>query len=494
MIKLTLILFFLFFSYDGNAQTIKVGSKKFTENYILAEIISQLLEGEGYNIQRKFGLDGAISYQALLNGEIDVYPEYTGTISHNYLKNPQIHGLKSINKALSPLNLLALEPFGFNNTYAIAVRKEIAENKSLVSIKDLQKSRLIGALSYEFTKRADGWPGMKERYHLDLPVKTMEHSLAYEALTKGVADFTDAYSTDAKLKKFGMRVLKDDLEYFPKYLALPFVNKSLNPKIINILSRLQGVIDEEKMLELNSHAEFGDKSFSQIAKDFLIENQLRSSSSYSKKATLVYRTGNVVSWKKLFSQTQRHLYLTFSAIFLAIALAIPLGAFLYFHKKLAAPVLIISGLLQTIPSIALLAFMIPVFGIGVKPAIAALFLFSILPILRNTYTALDTIDPRLIEAARGIGLTGKETMFFVQWPLAIPVILAGVRTATIISVGTATLAAFIGAGGLGESIVTGLALNDNVVVLQGAIPSALLAIFLELIFEIIEKRVEGRLK
>jgi osmoprotectant transport system permease protein len=148
-----------------------------------------------------------------------------------------------------------------------------------------------------------------------------------------------------------------------------------------------------------------------------------------------------------------------------------------------------AGLLQTIPSIALLALMIPLFGIGWMPAIVALFLYSLLPILRNTITALLTVDPLLRRVAVGMGLTPLQQVRWLLLPMALPTILAGVRTAAVISIGTATLAAFVGAGGLGEPIVTGLSLNDPRLILQGAVPAALLALATELAFELLERRL-----
>jgi len=165
----------------------------------------------------------------------------------------------------------------------------------------------------------------------------------------------------------------------------------------------------------------------------------------------------------------------------------PLGVLIYRYSAAAKPILYFTGLLQTIPSIALLALMIPLFGIGVFPAIVALFLYALLPILRNTATALFSIDPLLKKVATGIGLTRWQRLRLIEIPLSTPTIFAGIKTAAVISIGTATLAAFIGAGGLGEFIVTGLALNNTSMILKGAIPAAILAIFVEFIFEIIEK-------
>ena len=175
------------------------------------------------------------------------------------------------------------------------------------------------------------------------------------------------------------------------------------------------------------------------------------------------------------------------AVLFATLIAVPIASFISNKPRLAQPVLTFSGLLQTIPSIALLTFMIPFVGIGFKPALLGLFVYSLLPIIRNTYTAMNSIDPRIITSARGIGLYPLEIFCSIKLPLSLPMILAGIRTATILNIGTATLAAFIGAGGLGEPIVTGLALNDTSIILEGAVPAALLAIVIDFLFGKLEK-------
>jgi len=486
MFKSTLLYVLCFFCFlftqigqsETSTQTLVIGSKKFTENYILAEIMAQLLEHHHYKIDRRFGMNSSIVYRALKKGDVDIYPEYTGTISRVYLKTNQNLTSHQINDRLKKLNLSILKPFGFNNTYAIAIPEELSKNKNLKTIEDLKDSNLKGAITFEFSKREDGWPGLSRAYAINLDVTSMEHSLAYEAIKNNKADFTDAYSTDAKLKRFNLVILKDTKEFFPKYHAIPFIKNTLPQKVKDILYQLSNLINETQMIELNAQAEYGGKSFEQIASNFLIKNNLIT----QKKVT----QSSGLDWSTLFQQTQRHLFLTFLAILLGVIVAVPLGIMLFRFKLFARPILVAAGLLQTIPSIALLAFMIPVFGIGVKPAVAALFLFSILPILRNTYAALDNIDPHLNEAAQGMGLYPNEILRFVHFPLSIPIILTGIRTAAVINIGTATLAAFIGAGGLGESIVTGLALNNNEIILQGAIPAAILAIFTELFFEALE--------
>jgi osmoprotectant transport system permease protein len=192
-------------------------------------------------------------------------------------------------------------------------------------------------------------------------------------------------------------------------------------------------------------------------------------------------------WSKLWEQTIAHIGLTFIALFVAVLIGLPLGILITRKQKLAGAVLGFAGVLQTIPSIALLGFMIPLFGIGALPAISALFLYALLPIIRNTYTGIKEVNAAVVDAAKGMGMTNSQILLKVQLPLAMPVILAGIRTATVINVGVATLAAYIAAGGLGEFIFGGIALNNTNMILAGAIPAALLAILFDFLLSLVQR-------
>ena len=172
---------------------------------------------------------------------------------------------------------------------------------------------------------------------------------------------------------------------------------------------------------------------------------------------------------------------------LALIVGLPLGIVAAKYRAFAQSVILLSGLLQTVPSLALLCFLIPVFGIGYLPAVVALFLYALLPIVRNTYLGLSSTDSGLIESAKTLGLSSFQRLRLIELPLASPTILAGVKLSAVINVGTATLAAFIGGGGYGAIIVTGLALNNNKIILQGAIPSAVLAILVHILFEYLDR-------
>jgi len=183
----------------------------------------------------------------------------------------------------------------------------------------------------------------------------------------------------------------------------------------------------------------------------------------------------------------QHIQLVFVSMLIAIIIGVSLGIIITRVKQLEAPILGLAGILQTIPSLALLGFMIPLFGIGIKTAVAALFLYSLLPIIRNTFTGIKDVDKSTLEAARGMGMTDFQILFKVQLPLALSVIMAGIRTATVINVGTATLAAFIGGGGLGDFIFLGISRNIDALVLIGAFPAAVLALLFDWLLSLLEK-------
>ena len=179
---------------------------------------------------------------------------------------------------------------------------------------------------------------------------------------------------------------------------------------------------------------------------------------------------------KLLEQTITHIGLTFLSLLVALLIGVPLGILIARRQRLAGSVLGVAGVLQTVPSVALLGFLIPVLGIGIGPALVALFLYALLPIIRNTYVGITEVSPSVKEAARGVGMTPNQILTKVEFPLALPVIFAGIRTATVINVGVATLAAYVAAGGLGEFIFSGIALSNVSMMLAGAIPAALLAV------------------
>lgn len=475
-----LILFVLQLSICAKPVVV-VGSKVFTESYILGEIVAQILEDEGeVQVERNLGLGGSgITFKALKEGEMDIYPEYTGTIREALIKNPLLTSEEALSKELFNKHGLHLSPsLGFNNTYALAMNPEGSKKYKVQKISELEKlNDLKTVFTHEFMKRGDGLGALERHYGFRFthPV-AMEHSLAYEALKNGKVELMAVYTTDAKIKRYNLKLLKDDKRFFPEYLATLLIRKDFLKKFPRSYKALEeklfGKINEETMVELNSLVELQGYSFHQAAGVFL-----------GKKTS----QDQGIPMEKILQFGGEHIRLVLVALILSILIGIPIGILATYSKALAQVSLIGSGLLQTIPSLALLCFLIPVFGIGETPAYMALFLYGLLPIVRSTYTGISQIDSSLIEAADLMGLTKKEKLFKVELPLASVNIMAGIKTSAIINVGTATLAAFIGAGGLGSLIVTGLSLNNNKVILTGAIPAAILASVFHIVFEILDR-------
>ena len=461
------------------AEPIVVASKNFNESYILGEVAAQLLESGGFEVERRMGLGGTlICYEALVAGEIDIYIEYTGTLSQAILKSEAKLGFDDLNAAIAPLGLQLLPPFGFNNTYALALPRALAEDLDLSTISDLAaRNDLEVAVSHEFLEREDGWPGLSRVYGFEWVPQGIEHGLAYQALADSAIHVTDAYSTDGELTRYDLKVLVDDRDFFPSYLAAPLVRADLPASAKARLGLVANTLDDAGMQAINASVMFGGADFAEAAAGYLDGIGVETDAVGSR------------FWEQLRRNTARHVLLTAIALAAATCVGIALGLIVFRIAWLSRVVVYMTGLMQTIPSIALLALMIPLFGIGVVPAIAALFLYSLLPIVRNTVTALVTVDPVLQRVSRAMGLTRGQELRHVFVPLSMPSMLAGIRTAAVICIGTATLAAFIGAGGLGDPIVTGLSLNDTGLIMQGAIPAALLAVVTELAFEGIERTV-----
>jgi osmoprotectant transport system permease protein len=471
-------------------KTVRVGSKAFTESHILAEMAAQLLESEGYRVERKLGLGQTlIAYQALLEGAIDLYPEYTGTISQAILRQGRL-SRQEMERALAREQLLLLPALGFNNGYAIAISQALAMSKDISKISQLsQWPNLRAGFSLEFLNRADGWPALQQAYQLPHQAKGLEHALAYAAVAAGQLDITDAYTTDGELAAFSMTLLEDDRQFFPRYDAALLARQDLAGNVRTTLNRLAGMIDEHSMRRLNASISVEGLRPAAVAKRFLQRQGLVADRDPD---TLVAADHPPGRSQRIWRNTLVHLKLTGLALLCACLIAIPASLLLFQYQGIARGLLYVTGLIQTIPSLALLALMIPVFGLGQLPAIIALFLYSLLPIVRNTITGIFSVDPLLKQVAAGMGLTPGQQLRKIELPLALPMILGGIKTAAIISIGTATLAAFVGAGGLGEPIITGLTLNDHVLILEGALPAALLAIVAELIFEGIERMVVPR--
>jgi osmoprotectant transport system permease protein len=473
----------LFLCGAVQADTLKVGSKRFTESYILGELLARTAHGE-----HRPGLGNTgIVFAALKAGSIDLYPEYTGTIAREILRLDGDPGLEELNRALAAQGLGVGVKLGFNNSYALAMREERAQELGLAKISDLSREpRVKLGLSQEFIGRSDGWPGLKRAYRLPQPTPSgLDHGLAYEAIAAGKIDVMDIYSTDAKIERYRLRLLQDDRHFFPRYDAVLLYRLDAEqrfPAQFAALRKLEGRIDERQMIRMNAAAELEGRSFAEAAGLFEGDAVVEKRDGRKFLATLFA--------PDFWRLTGEHLVLVLVSLAASVALGIPLGIAAAKLPRFAQAILGAVGVVQTIPSLALFAFLIALVGtIGTVPALIALALYALLPVVRNTHTGLVQTGKGLRQAGLALGLRPREILREIELPLALPAILAGIKTSAVISVGTATIAAFIGAGGYGERIAAGLALNDNVMLLAGAVPAAALALGVQWLFELGERRL-----
>jgi osmoprotectant transport system permease protein len=463
----------------ANAQTVRVGSKRFTESYVLGEIARQLLERAGLQVEHKQGMGNtAILWEALKSGAIDAYPEYTGTITEAILKTGSM-SLEQIRDALEEQRIGITGELGFNNTYALCMRREKAQQLGITRISDLQHHPgLRIGLTHEFLDRADGWRPLSRKYGLQMTdVRGIDHAIGYVALKNDEIDIKDAYSTDAKIAEYDLIVLEDDLGFFPQYKAVFLYRESIPPQALRALRELEGTLPADRMIKLNAEAE--------RTKDYTLAASLYFGAEARQEAALSTESLSA----KIARWTLRHLTLVGISMLFAVLVGIPLGIAASKPGWWSKFILSLTGVVQTVPSLALLAMLVPVPFLGISPATAvvALFLYSLLPIVRNTASGLQDIPAPLRESASALGLEPSAQLRKVFLPLASRSILAGVKTSAVINVGTATLAALIGAGGLGEPIISGLSLNDNVTILQGAVPAALLALLVQWGFDGVDR-------
>ena len=470
-----------------------IGSKKFTESVILAEMGARLARAGGAAARRD-DLGGTPAlWLALTQGDIDAYPEYTGTITRQILADDP----PDLAAALAARGIRMSKSLGFRNNYALGMRKDVAAAKGVAAVSDLRAHPALRlGFIHEFLDRPDGWPGVKRHYGLpQTDVQGMNHTLAYRALVGRAIDVTEVYTTDGEIAQYDLLVLADDRAFFPAYEAVWLYRADLDaryPAVVEHLRRLEGRVSEADMQQMNSRAQ-GEKKEDerQIAGEFLtrVLGVADAPAADPADGTLVGR---------VLETTYEHLRLVVPSLSAAVLVAVPLGVFAARRPRLGRVVLAATGVVQTIPSLALLLFMIPVMmwlvgeGTGAPPAVAALFLYSLLPIVRNTHAGLTGIPAALRESAAALGLTRRAALWRVELPLAAATILAGVRTAAVINVGTATLGGFIGAGGYGRPILRGIDKFDVRLMLEGAIPAAALALAIEAVFGLIERAVARR--
>ncbi|RLA15206.1 MAG: amino acid ABC transporter permease [Gammaproteobacteria bacterium] len=469
----------------NSSTPVVVGSKNFTESVLLGELATQLLIARGIPAVHREALGGSrILWNALQRGDIDVYPEYSGTLRFELLANVVEATTAPLDKLLSGEGIAALPPFGFANNYAMGMAEPRAEGLHITRLSDLLRhAGLKIGVSNEFLHRADGWPGLKAAYQLPQLATGLDHDLAYRGLVEGDLDVIDLYTTDAEISYYNLRVLVDDRSYFPDYHALLLYRANWaadRPEVVGLLAALSGQLSEVDISRLNSLQKLDKQPAKEVAAQFL-ENRL-------KLAPADVRPQSNLR-KELWITTSQQLFMVGVSMFAALLLALPLGVLAAKKPAIGRLILGLTGAVQTIPSLALLVFMIPLLGIGTLPAIVALFFYSLLPILRNTEAGLSGISHELQETAVALGLSAWARLWQIELPLASRTILAGIKTAAVINIGTATLGALIGAGGYGQPILAGIRLDDTGLILQGAIPAVLMAFVVQGLFSMVEKKL-----
>lgn len=465
------------------ARAIRIGSKDFTESVLIAEIITQFLNANGIAAEHRKGLGGTeVLWGALKNSDIDIYPEYSGTIDKEILCHDQryVQG-ESLESALARFGVAKSGRLGFNNSYGLGMVEAKAESLGIHKISDLARYpslRLV--FSSGFLNRDDGYKGLRKKYVLPQnEARGIQHSYAYMGLLNDAIDVTDVYTTDAEIAQYKLRVLRDDHAFFTRYDALLLYRSAMaqtHPHLLELLNHFEGAFTNDEIAQLNAQVLSGGDSDFVVASRFL-KNKFNVETEAQAQSAIDRMLGHALE----------HLHMVIISLMMALSMGLPLGLLVSRRRRVGKIILAIVGMIQTIPSLALLVLMMPLFGIGTWPAIVALFLYSLLPIVRHTSNGLSGVSKELKESAEVIGLTSSTILFRIEVPLASREILAGVKTAAIINIGTAVLGALIGAGGFGEPILTGIRLNDLSLTLQGALPAAFMALLVQWGFDSLDR-------
>lgn len=477
----------LYACLSPESRALTVASKKFTENVILGEMAARMLQVDDIQVQHRRELGGTrVLWNALVQGNIDVYPEYTGTLRNEIFAGEDISDMAELRRILEQHGIGMTASLGFNNTYILGMAWNRAERLDITRISDLKRyPQLRFGFSNEFMDREDGWPGLRRHYNLPHEqVRGLDHDLAYRGLAADRLDVVDLYATDAEIQYYDIRPLIDDRDYFPDYHAV-FVYRldkaRQYPQAFRNLRKLEGTLDEHRMGVLNAQVKVQHQPEGSVAAEFIRDN--------FGQITPIPMDSRL---DRFLTNTADHLYMVMVSLIAAIIFAIPLGVAAARYRRPGQVILGGAGIIQTIPALALLVFMIPFFGIGAEPAIAALFLYSLLPIIRNTCSGLQDIPLSLRESAVVLGLPPLARLRMVELPLATRSILAGIKISAVINIGTATLGALIGAGGYGQPILTGIRLDDIGLIMEGAVPAAALALLIQGLFEVLERTLLPR--
>lgn len=474
---------------------IRIGSKEFTESYVVAEFLAQELEqhfGESIQIERQFGLGAtAIAYQALTSDEIDLYPEYTGTLI-------QTLKLKSDDRdrLLDELNTRGLAisaPLGFENSYALAATPEITQDLSLKRVSDLKRqlTQFKIGLTYEFHGRSDGWGQLLRSYpFLQNSVKPtlMEHSLLYTAVKNKRINIVEVYTTDPQIDDLSLVILADDARALPKYDAVFLASLKLqkrSPEVWAFINSLKNKLSAETIRHLNRQVEVVGLSPRQAVRNWL------ELSKENKVATSKQTQTTIAGLKsQLVRRSAEHFSLVVVAFLIAAAIGLPLGVLASDHPRIGRPLLSVSGVLQTVPAIALLVVLVPLTGLGFWTAVTALVAYAAFPIASSTVAGLNSLSIETLDLVRLMHLNQWQALRWVRLPIAKLSILSGLRIALVSTIGNATLAALIGGGGYGALILSGLSTQRIELVFLGAIPAALSAIFVQAAFSWTERTLK----
>jgi len=490
---------------EAGGQLITVGAKAFTEQEILGELVAAIIEhATGVPVRRRLGLGGTdLCHAALVRGEIDLYVEYTGTALVNVLGLPPDARSDRVFRVVAAayrdrFDVEWLPPIGFDNTYAIAVRRETAEALELTLVSDLaaHAHTLRGGFPAEFAERPDGLSALAGAIGSDFAATVdLDPGIMYDALRRGEVDVIAAFATDPRIDPDEMVLLADDAGLFPPYFAAPIIRADLlqrMPHLRDALAALAGTIDDDAMRRLNAMVDLEGRRPAEVAAQWLRERGIVSPDAHGRADSAearpypgdspVARDGGffalaVERRTQVLRLTGEHLFLCATALGIAVLLGVPLGILADRCAVLRGPVLGLTEIVQTVPSLAMLAFLFALFGtLGFWPAVAALVLYALLPVVVNTLAGLRAVPASVRLAADALGMSRMQRLVRVELPLAAPILLSGVRTSAILCVGVATLSTYIGAGGLGDLIARGLARNDPRLTLLGAIPAALLAL------------------
>lgn len=491
--------------------TIIVGSKEFTEELILGNIMKLLLEQNGFAVNDRIGLSGTMTnHMALVNGDIDVYMEYTGTAYTVILKQTKpIYDPHQVYEFVKKeyekrWNLTWLRPANFDNSNALVMKKDESDRLGIKTISELalyvrqHPEKLSFATNAEFLSRPDGLTLLEKHYGFAFPqdkIVKMDIGLTYVALNDGKVDVAMGFSTDAAIKKFGLATLDDDKRFFPIYNPAPVVRQEVldrYPQVKEILDQIGPRLTTDQMILMNYEVEVEGHNPQDVAREWLQKEGLVVQNNNT--SSVIFSSSTIQNIGYLVQKISQHLEVSAISVAVAILIGLGLGTVLASVQSKIIPTIVLTlvTIIFTIPSIAMFGFMMPIFGLGLVPSIIALVLYAQIPILRNTYTGLSNVSSSIINAAEGLGLDKQEILFKIKFPMAAPVIMAGIRSSVVLTIGIATIASLIGAGGLGDMIFHGIEQGNTELILTGTIPVAVLAVTTDLGLKFTEVRFTSR--